>query len=118
MAKVESGVALASRAKYGFRTRQVESFISNVAATLAQIVAPNPDRIHLTIILQSQGPVYIAHTAEAANNGGGYLLGSFGDGLSYSIDIDGEAVGYEQWMYSTLTSRWFFIVETIKTQEA
>lgn len=101
-----------SEQRFGFRTRQVETVVQ---ATIAPqtLVANNPDRIFLQLILEGAFDVRIGRNGSLTTASGIPLQAPNGI-VTFSPERDGEGTGYERWFIANGGNSNVRVIETIR----
>lgn len=116
MPAIEAGAQLASKQRWGFRTRQVET-VKTVGLT-ADVLAPNnPDRIFLQLINEDVNSVFVGRNGGVTTASGVPLLSQW-DSAAWTPDRDGEATGYERWAIANAAPSNVRVIETIRLNNA
>lgn len=112
MPNPKTATSVLSDARFGFRTRQVETVVLATIAPQA-LIANNPDRIFLQLILEGSFDVRIGRNGTLTTASGIPLQAPNGI-VTFSPERDGEGTGYERWLVSNGGSSSVRVIETIR----
>lgn len=97
--------------RFGGRTRPIESTVVITTAGTERVVPNSPDRVQLTIVNAGTDLVTI-RSARPVVNGVGIRLGP-GNTVTFLVEEDGEATGWEYFGVAASGSQTLFIVEVV-----
>ena len=87
--------------RFGFPTRAVENpVVAEVGTSVVEVLKNNPDRVFWLIVNLSTNVVYVA-LKEDVSETKGMRLDTSGGWVSFSVEEDGEAVGYAVYAKAT-----------------
>lgn len=92
------------KSRWGVRTRTIEKVVSAEAGpTRTMVLENNPDRFEALIVNYNNAEMRIAPSVLVSDTRG-IPLGADGGFTVLTADEDGEAVGYEWYVYSLLAA--------------